>query len=307
MASLAYIQISRICNQNCLFCSNPANGKLISFEKAKKIVDQYAEEGYEGIIWTGGEPTLYPRLAELIGYASGRGLPSRVITNGQKFADLSFLEELIGGGLKHIHLSLYSYKPKIQNYLSQNKDSFANIKKALDNLKGAPVTVNINTAINKLNADHLSGTVGWILENYPAIDHFVWNNLDPLMMKTPDRKLIPRLGDFEVELWRSARLLKSRGKTFRIERVPLCYMDGFEEASTETRKIVKNEGRAVYFLDEKGFFKQTDWYEGGKSSRCSACRLNGICNGLYEMGNFYDEEELYPVFVEKEKIIRMSN
>jgi hypothetical protein len=43
--------------------------------------------------------------------------------------------------------------------------------------------------------------------------------------------------------------LEKKRRTFRVERLPLCFMRGYEEASTETRKIVKNEERLVYFLD----------------------------------------------------------
>src|SRR3989304_7805846 len=112
MAKLGYIQITRTCGQECLFCSNPANGKVIDFAAAKKAVDDYIIRGYTGIIWTGGEPTLSPRLAELIAYAHERGIHSRIITNGQRLSDRMYFKKLVDAGLAHVNISLFSHKPQ---------------------------------------------------------------------------------------------------------------------------------------------------------------------------------------------------
>ena len=45
------------------------------------------------------------------------------------------------------------------------------------------------------------------------------------------------------------RFLHKEGRTFRVERVPLCYMTEFAHCSTETRKIVKGEERVGDKLD----------------------------------------------------------
>ena len=79
-------------------------------------------------------------------------------------------------------------------------------------------------------------------------------------------------------------------------------MTEFAWASTETRKIVKGEERIVHFLDEKGTIRQTDFVHA-KADVCQQCSLNDICGGLFELGEHYDLNELYPVFVERESIV----
>jgi hypothetical protein len=101
---------------------------------------------------------------------------------------------------------------------------------------------------------------------------------------------------------RALSMLHRSGRTFRVERVPLCYMVEFAWASTETRKIVKEEERIVHFLDEKGMVRQTSWSHG-KATVCKVCRLEHICAGLFEMDKYYKSEELYPVFVEPDPIV----
>ena len=117
-----------------------------------------------------------------------------------------------------------------------------------------------------------------------------------------NKDVIPRFNDFELELHKALRILENSGKTFRVERVPLCYMTDFEHVSTETRKIVKNEKRVIYFLDEKGALSQDCWKREG-SEKCSACSLGKICAGVDFRGEYYKKEELYPVFVDPQEII----
>lgn len=301
MANLGYIQVTRECNQNCVFCSNPPSGRTVTLDKAKSFVDDYVKRVYDGVILTGGEPTLFEDLPRLIEYCREKGLAVRMITNGQKIADKDYLFSLKESGLDHLHLSIYSCRKEIQDRLSLNPGSFGNIKKALDNLgEMGGIAVDANTVISKANADHLSETAEWLVESYPFIGHFVWNNLDPLMIKDKEGlALVPKLVDFEVELHRAMDFLEERGKSFRVERVPLCYMPGFEHCSTETRKIAKGEERSVRFLDERDFFRQEDWVYG-KADCCKDCKFCDICAGLYEMDKYYSSAELFPVFVDKE-------
>ncbi len=305
MAKLGYIQVTRQCNQQCIICSNPPTEKKLSLAMAKRKIDEIQKEGGEGVIITGGEPTLYEHLAELIAYANETGVFPRIITNGQKMADFGYAKSLRDAGLRHLHVSVYSCQPAIQEAISKNPDSLKNIIGTLDNLKKLDImTVDANIAISKLNAGHLSETVRWLTREYPFIRHFVFNNLDPFMNRASENPdVIPRLHDFELELHRSLTHLAAEGKTFRVERVPLCYLSGFEHVSTETRKIVKEEVRTVYFLDDKGKVTQNEW-KSEKTECCTKCSLDDICTGIYGWGRYYSVAELSPVFVDKDEIIK---
>jgi len=304
MAELAYLQVARVCNQQCLFCSNPENGRVISWEEAVSLVDSFAAQKAVGVILTGGEPTLFARLPELVAYARKKGLPPRLITNGQLCAKAGFLRELAAAGLEHMHVSVHSIKPEVQARLTGNPKSLPNILKTLENAGRAGVRVDINTVINSENADHLSLNVRALAGRFPFVRHFVWNNLDPMMNRASlNPALVPKLRSFEVELHKAMTWLEAAGLTFRVERVPLCFMSEFPHRSTETRKLVKDESREIYFLDEKGLRRQNKsaWtYE--KPPRCRECSLESLCAGLYQMGVYYSPEELCPVFTPAERV-----
>jgi len=227
-----------------------------------------------------------------------------MITNGQKTAESGFLKSLKNSGLVHLHVSVHSVREDVQAYLTQNKDSLANILKTLDYSRKLGINCDINIVICAQNADHLDENVILLTQRFPNIRHFVFNMLDTMFNRVDENPYtVARCADVELSLHRALHHLESTGRSFRVERLPLCYMVDFAFASTETRKIVKNEERTVNFLDEKNKVRQTDFFHD-KGRVCAHCFLDDICAGLYDLGGKYKEEELYPVFVSKEPIIR---
>jgi MoaA/NifB/PqqE/SkfB family radical SAM enzyme len=304
MANLGYIQLVRVCNQQCRFCSNPETDYKLPVEDAMKKVDDLRERGYDGIILTGGEPTMCPYLEELIAYATSRGVASRMITNGQKTADPALVERLVAAGLKHVHVSVHSHDAKVQAELTGNPDSLPNIEKSLENFHRAGVNADVNITIQAYNGGSLDRVVGWLVSRFPHLRHFVFNFLDPTSDRVAvNRDTIPKLADVELSLHRALTMLHKSRRTFRVERVPLCYMAEFAWASTETRKIVKEEERIVHFLDQRGMVRQTT-FRHGKADVCKVCLLEPICAGLFEMDTFYQSAELYPVFLPPGPIIK---
>ncbi len=307
MANLGYMQVVRHCNQYCRFCSNPETEYMLDLMTARRQIDDFAARGYHGVILTGGEPSLSPHIPEIARYAAQKGLHVRMITNGSKIAEMDFLQSLVDAGLKHYHVSIHSCRAEVEDFLTGIPGSHTRAVKALENLgqlQDLGVSVNINTVINSFNCDHLDQNVEFFINHFPFIQHFVWNNLDPSMGRAEtNRDTAPRLRDLEVSLNRAMRLLRHSGRSFRVERVPLCFMAEFAAFSTETRKIVKAEERIVHFLDDKGTVRQTD-FKHLKAEACAACSLNDICGGLFDLGSWYDPAELAPVFIPKEPIIR---
>jgi MoaA/NifB/PqqE/SkfB family radical SAM enzyme len=304
VANIGYIQVVRHCNHFCGFCSNPTTPYVHTFETMKVLVDDLKSRGYFGVILTGGEPSLHPELPRIARYASDQGLHVRMITNGWRLADDDFARDMAEAGLKLVHVSVYSVKPEVEERLRGLPGTLDKAFAAIDNAHKYGIEVNVNCVINKLNADHLDHNIRHFIERHGHVRHFVWNNLDPSMGRAEvnQAEFTPRLADFEVSLHRAMRLLHASGRTFRVEKVPLCYMTDFAWASTETRKIVKGEERIVHFLDAKQTVRQTDW-EHIYAPSCDACSLRTICGGLFDRGAAYDPAELYPVFVSRDAVV----
>ncbi len=74
------------CNSRCSYCNvwrekKFRNVEELSAEKAKKLLRQCYEQGVRYVDFTGGEPTLYPHLAEIIKYAKELGIKTEVTSN----------------------------------------------------------------------------------------------------------------------------------------------------------------------------------------------------------------------------------
>ena len=305
MANLGYIQVVRHCNHFCGFCSNPTTPYTHTLASMQLLVDDFVRRGYFGVILTGGEPTLHPELPEVAAYAAQQGLHVRMITNGSRLADPAFAGAMARAGLKLVHVSVYSVRPEVEARLRGSEGTLARAFAAIDNAARCGIEVNVNCVINRLNAEHLDENIRYFLQHHPQVRHFVWNNLDPSMGRAEvnQEQFTPRLADFERSLGRAMRLLHRSGRSFRVEKVPLCYMGEFGWASTETRKIVKGEERIVHFLDAKQTVRQTDW-EHRYAPGCAACSLRPICGGLFDRGDAYDPAELAPQFIDPEPVVR---
>jgi MoaA/NifB/PqqE/SkfB family radical SAM enzyme len=304
MANLGYLQLTRACYQQCRFCSNPPTGLELSEAEMRGEIDQLVSLGYDGVIFTGGEPSLSPLLFPALQYATEKHLYSRMITNGQLLADRDFFARCVAAGLSHVHVSLHSYRPAVHDFITQYPGAWTALTRTLSLVPEMGITCDVNTVICAYNCEHLDGTVRWIVQSFPFVRHFVWNGLDPDGNRTEQYpECIARHHEFQVSLERAMDFLHGSGRSFRAERVPLCVMPRYAWASTETRKIVKEEERCIRFLDRKGFVRQEEFLHG-KGEACDACRWDPICAGMFSMARSNDERELSPVFDDPLPVIR---
>jgi MoaA/NifB/PqqE/SkfB family radical SAM enzyme len=313
MANIGYIQVNRYCNNQCHFCSNPSNGSNITYERWVELIDDFVNRWYKWIIFTWWEPTLTPDLSRWIQYSNKKWMYNRIISNWMQCSNFEYTKKLKDSWLELIHFSVYSCYAKIHDFLTDTPWSWDKLMKSITNALKLWIRVQINTVINHYNQEHLDKTVKFLIKHFPQIRHIVWNNLDPLMMRKTDIaiKTLPDFKIFSPYLIEAMRFLESTNRTFRAERVPLCFMRWYERASTETRKIVKEEERIVYFLDNREMVQQS-WKHWGhyKSEWCKKCDLDGICSGIYEFEKFFNYVEVIPQKLsknEKEQIIKMIN
>jgi len=307
MANIWYIQVNRHCNNGCHFCSNPSNGNNITYERGVELLDDFKNREYHGVIFTWWEPTLSPDLSKWIEYSKKIWLWNRMISNGMMCSNKDFVQRLADSWLELVHFSVYSCYEKVHDFLTDTPGSWKKLMMSITNALNSWIRVQINTVINHYNETHLDKTISFLNKTFPPINHFVWNNLDPEMMRKTSTawSTLPNFDKFKPSLNRAMCQLDSLNKTYRVEKMPLCYIRGHEWSSTETRKIIKNEERIVHFLDSRELMHEVEWGHE-KLPECSDCDLNTICSWVYEHEKFYNFVKVYPqklTYDEKEKII----
>ena len=99
----------------------------------KTVLKKAWEAGIPHIIFTGGEPTLREDLPELIAFTEDAGMVCGLLTDGLKFAEKKYLNEILTKGLDHIMLLADD----------QNKDFW----KALKALMAADIAVTVHATL----------------------------------------------------------------------------------------------------------------------------------------------------------------
>jgi MoaA/NifB/PqqE/SkfB family radical SAM enzyme len=95
------------CNFKCPYCRGLRSDLkgTISLEKAKYIIDLWTKDNLKNIRFSGGEPTVYKGLVELVKYTKLKGVERIAIsTNGS--APIGLYRELIDAGVNDFSISL---------------------------------------------------------------------------------------------------------------------------------------------------------------------------------------------------------
>ena len=161
------LAITYRCNNNCSHCYNarPRRYPEMDTGRWKQVLDKLWEAGIPHVVFTGGEPTQRPDLAQLIAYAEGKGQIAGINTNGRRLKDAAYLNELVSAGLDHAQITLESHDPSIHNSMVGALGAWAD---TVAGLKNALATKNLyvmtNTTLLSTNALHLAETLKFLGE-----------------------------------------------------------------------------------------------------------------------------------------------
>ena len=101
------INVGKPCNNKCVFCLDGfpkgADNKFMSWPAMKAEIERWADSGHRSVGFLGGEPSMYPKLAEAVAWARACGFTRIAIaTNALMFRRPQFTERLLDAGLTRI-------------------------------------------------------------------------------------------------------------------------------------------------------------------------------------------------------------
>lgn len=220
------IVLTNKCNGKCFFChregyaSGISNGCSMSYETIEdEIIPAIKELGVQKVIFTGGEPTLYGRLADAIRVLKETcdWVSVELTTNGYKIEKGIEVEKYID----KITVSISSLKSEMYaNYTGVNP--FDLVKK-MDVLKHARKAVSI--VITNENCSDINEIINFFLKNnYEVKLQFVIgdNKFISDWEKRALHKLFNDFGPFSVKLGSTPALIREiEGNTIRIKLASL--------------------------------------------------------------------------------------
>lgn len=155
-AAWAVIEVTNNCNLNCRWCYANSGYKSkimrehMSLNELKKLVRILKDSGLKQITYSGGEPTIYPRIREAVKIAKDYDFVVHMNTNGFALTR-SFARELKSLGLSQIQTNIDSVNPRKHDYLRGRKGSFSRAVSALKNAREVGITCVSQTVLTNKN------------------------------------------------------------------------------------------------------------------------------------------------------------
>ena len=141
------------CNNRCVHCysSSPSERAELPTRSWRRVLRRLADLGVPNVVFTGGEPTLRPDLADLVREAERLGLVCGLVTNGRRLADRSLAESLVSAGLDYAQVTLESHRPEVHERITQVPGSWEETVAGIRNLADLGIYVDVNATLSTLN------------------------------------------------------------------------------------------------------------------------------------------------------------
>ncbi len=292
------INLGNVCNNNCVFCVNQASqnrSDFISPAALKERILRYAKKKYTSLGFLGGEPTLYPALADIISYARRAGFSHiHLVTNGRRLADAGYLAALVAAGVTRISVSIHGDTAMLEDPLTRVRGGFRQKWHALQNViklvrngalaEGVSVNIvltvqNLPHLVRMLKKFHVLG-IRSVRVNYCRPEGIPFAQC---------RSLLPAYAEVRPVIDTLMKTYPSSMLSF--EGIPLCIMPDRPDALTYVGELKDSFDTVFAFNKDMPHmvktFEEFSWKrertEGLKRKvpQCRACALAPVCEGVY--------------------------
>jgi len=288
----AMIEVGMKCNLSCMFCYYHHLGDLskqhfTDIEQLKADVNQAKYRGNNYIDISGGEPTIYPEIGELVKHIKSKNMGCRIITNA--LLSENRIDELIYFGVDEFLISIHGIE-SVHNHLVGHPQANQRVIKFIEHVKGK-VKFSFNTVINRFNEQCLEDMVNEFKHYKPVIwnfinfnPHYAWSDKEK---EDEAKNILADLTVVEVKLDRIIPILEGDGIGVNLRYYPMC-------------RIKENYRRCVC-NDYQVSFDPYEWDNGVypksiethlrwaldisnrielKDGPCKKCNLQYICGGI---------------------------
>jgi uncharacterized radical SAM superfamily Fe-S cluster-containing enzyme len=177
-ACLGLIEVNSACNMDCPLCFANSGTHLahsgfeLTYEQVDFMLDSFikAEGNPEVIQFSGGEPSLHPRIIDFIKLANDKGIPYVMLnTNGLRLArDDKFLAQM-AETKAHVYMQFDGFDERTNELIRGRKDLLKEKLRALDRCAEADLRVVLVAAIERGVNEHEIGHIVEFGLSHPAV------------------------------------------------------------------------------------------------------------------------------------------
>lgn len=154
----AVLEVTNTCNLNCKWCYASSNishkPEFMGIKEVDRLLKVLADSGLIQVTFSGGEPTLYPKIVDAVKKASDYGMIVHMNTNGYVL-NSKFAKELFKVGLSQVQINIDSIDPEKHDMIRGRKNSFKRAVQALKAAVETGITAVSQTVITKENENEV--------------------------------------------------------------------------------------------------------------------------------------------------------
>ena len=152
------------CQNDCGHCYNETKEKKeLTVEQWKSVIDKLWAVGIPHVVLTGGEPTLFKGLEELIARSEEHGQITGMITNGRGLASPRYLKGLVKLGLDHVQITVLSHRESTHDRLCRSAGAWKGTIEGLKMALAEDLYVSTNTTIMRSNYEEIQETMRFLV------------------------------------------------------------------------------------------------------------------------------------------------
>jgi len=293
------IKVGFQCNNHCKFCIQGNKREIYKNKTTKEIKEilKKTNRTCDGIVFTGGEPTVRKDLIELVRY--GKNLGFKIIqiqTNGRMFAYKKYCQDMIKAGANEFGIALHGHNAKLHDYLTSSPGSFNQTTTGIKNLRALGQYILTNTVINKVNYKHLPEIAKLLVKLGVDQFQFAFMHINNVITKDPELidKIVPRKSKVMPYVKRGLDIGIKAGVKVMTEAIPYCFMKGYEKHIAE--RIIPDSSvfDAGFAIEDYTNYRKTEGK--AKGPNCPKCKYYKICEGPWkEYPQIFGWDEFKPV------------
>lgn len=235
------------CPHSCVFCyyshfdghADPFHAlRTLPFrplEECTALADAFVRWGLTHCDVTGGEPTLHPRIVELIRHVEQRAdVRARIITLGQftlrrsRATGRRLVDELLDAGLSDFLFSIHAATPELFRKLT--KGSLDRVKATMEYLDGLDFSYTANTVVQEYNYRELPQLARYLADRNLRFHNFIVMKLEWGWRQNPSDGVVHKARYAEIAPWlaEAVRILEDAGVGVNVRYAPYCTLPGLE-------------------------------------------------------------------------------
>ncbi len=188
----ATIYISDICNSRCPTCNIWKNktATLHSLNSWMNVLETLHEMNISYLGFSGGEPLLCPDIVDLVQKAKEIGFRFVDLCTNGILLDSNMIHRFLEAGLDRMIISMDGLG-SLHDQLRGVKGNFETIEKALQQLRGLPIEVLIQTNLLNANITQIPEIIAFAKEHKALWGINLINNTQYYFKNIPKQKLVP--------------------------------------------------------------------------------------------------------------------